>query len=83
MVPFPDCPAERQILVLADICAVINPVLKYGRQRDAAALAVAGLTSLRNIHNEIEIGYDADPVGAAWMADGAIQVHDDLGIPAD
>jgi hypothetical protein len=31
--------------------------LKYGRQRDAAALAVAGLTSARNIHDEIEIGF--------------------------
>jgi hypothetical protein len=36
--------------------------LKYGGQRDAVALAVAELTSVRHIHDEIEIeiGYDAD-----------------------
>jgi len=46
---------------------VINPGLKYSGQRDAAALAVAGLTSVRYIHDEIEIGYDADPVdGTGW-----------------
>jgi hypothetical protein len=34
--------------------------LKYGRQRDTAALAVAELTSVRQVRDEIEIGYDAD-----------------------
>ena len=48
--------------MLADIYAVISPGLKYGWQRGAAARAVAGLTSVRHIHDEIEIGYDADPV---------------------
>ncbi len=56
--------------MLADICAVLNPVLKYGRQRDAAALAVAGLTSARNIHDEIEIGF-------ATMAPASIAEKDD------
>jgi hypothetical protein len=34
--------------------------LKYGGQRDAVALTVAELTSVRHIHDEIEIRYDAD-----------------------
>ncbi len=51
---------------------MINPVLKYGRQRDAAALAVAWLTSVRNIHDEIEIGYDADPVDVTWLVQNAL-----------
>jgi len=72
LVPIPDSPAERQILVLADIYAVISPGLKYGGQRDAAALAVAGLTSVRHIHDEIEIGYDADPVDVTWLVQNAL-----------
>ncbi len=46
--------------------------MKYGRQRDAAALAVAELTSVRNIHDEIEIGYDADPVDVTWLVQNAL-----------
>ena len=58
--------------MLADIYAVISPGLKYGGQRDAAALAVAGLTSVRHIHDEIEIGYDADPVDVTWLVQNAL-----------
>ena len=97
----------------------------YGSQRAAAELAVAGLTGVRNIKDEIEIVWDADPVdvtlavqdaldryalvpddsdvvvdtsantvtlsghvrtwaehdavvSAAWMANGVVQVDDDL-----
>ena len=57
--------------MLADIYAVISPGLKYGGQRDAAALAVAGLTSVCPVHHEIEIGYDADPVNVAWLVQNA------------
>jgi len=35
----------------------------YGAERTAAELAVAGLTGVRNVRDEIEISYDADPVG--------------------
>jgi osmotically-inducible protein OsmY len=35
---------------------------RYGVERSAAEHAVAGLTGLRNIKDEIEIAYDADPV---------------------
>jgi BON domain len=52
----------------------------YGSQRNAAELAVAGLTGVRNIKDEIEISYDAAPVSAAWMAGGVMQVRDDLDI---
>jgi hypothetical protein len=46
--------------------------LKYGGQRDAAALAVAGLISVRHTHDEIEIGYDADPVDVTWLVQNAL-----------
>jgi osmotically-inducible protein OsmY len=31
----------------------------YGKERAAAELAVAGLTGVRNVRNDVEIGYDA------------------------
>ena len=34
----------------------------YGAEREAAERAVAGLTGVRNVRDEIEISYDADPV---------------------
>ena len=32
---------------------------------------VAGLTSVRNIHDEIEIGDDANPVDVTWLVQNA------------
>jgi osmotically-inducible protein OsmY len=105
----------------------LTGTVNYGSQRDAAELAVAGLTGVRNIKDDIEIAYDADPVdvtflvqdaldryalilddsdvvvdtngntvtlsghvatwaehdaalGAAWMASGVYEVHDNLDI---
>ena len=99
----------------------------FGAERSAAELAVAGLTGVRNVRDDIEISYDTDPVdvdlhvqealhrsalvpddsdvkvatdgsiitltghvrtwaehdavvGAAWMARGVIDVHDELHI---
>jgi osmotically-inducible protein OsmY len=46
--------------------------VRCGAQRDAAEHAVAGLTGVRNVRNDIEIGYDADP------ADVTVLVHDAL-----
>jgi len=37
----------------------LTGMVKYGRQRQAAELAVAGLTGVRNIRDDIEISYDA------------------------
>jgi osmotically-inducible protein OsmY len=36
--------------------------VEYGAERAAAELAVAGLTGVRNVRDEIEISYDADSV---------------------
>ena len=105
----------------------LTGTVKHGPQRAAAELAVAGLTGVRNVRDDIEIGYDADPadvaagvqdaldryalvaddsdvgvytsgntvtltghvrtwaehdavIGAAWMASGVSDVHDDLDI---
>ena len=61
--------------------------MKYGRQHDAAALAVAGLASVRNIHDEIEIGYDADPVDVTRLVQNALDrnalVADDSDVSVD
>ena len=40
----------------------LTGVVSYGTQRAAAADAVAGLTGVRNVFNDIEISYDLDPV---------------------
>jgi osmotically-inducible protein OsmY len=105
----------------------LTGTVQHGPQRAAAELAVAGLTGVRNVRDDIEIGSDADPagvaagvqdaldryalladdsdvgvytsgntvtltghvrtwaehdavVGAAWMASGVSDVHDDLDI---
>jgi osmotically-inducible protein OsmY len=34
----------------------------YGAERAAAELAVAGLTGVRNVEDDIDVSYDADPV---------------------
>jgi len=101
--------------------------VSYGSERAAAEQAVSGLVGVRNVRDDIEIAYDADPVdidlhvqealdrsalvpadsdvnvdtsgnvvkltghvrtwaehdavvGAAWMADGVLEVRDDLSI---
>jgi osmotically-inducible protein OsmY len=105
----------------------LTGVVAYGKQREAAELAVSGLTGVRNVRDDIDISNDADPVdvtvlvqaaldrnaliaddsdlvadtkgntvtltghvrtwaehdaavGAAWMADGVLEVRDDLAI---
>jgi osmotically-inducible protein OsmY len=39
----------------------LTGTVEYGAERAAAELAVAGLTGVRNVRDEIEISYDADP----------------------
>ena len=46
--------------------------MEYGRQRDWAEQAVAGLTGLRNIKDEIEISNDADPANATRLVQEAL-----------
>ena len=36
--------------------------MSFGSERAAAERAVAGLTGVRNVRDDIEISYDADPV---------------------
>jgi osmotically-inducible protein OsmY len=40
----------------------LTGTVEYGAERAAAELAVTGLTGVRNVKDEIEISYDADPV---------------------
>jgi osmotically-inducible protein OsmY len=50
----------------------LTGTVEYGAERAAAELAVAGLTGVRNVRDEIEISYDADP------ADIDLHVHEAL-----
>src|SRR5713101_4786535 len=50
----------------------LTGTVKYGRQREAAELAVAGLTGVRNIRDDIEISYDADPVDVTLFVQNAL-----------
>jgi osmotically-inducible protein OsmY len=65
----------------------LTGMVKYGRQRDAAELAVAGLTGVRNVKDDIEISYDADPVDATWLVQDALDrsalIGDDSDVSVD
>jgi osmotically-inducible protein OsmY len=50
----------------------LTGAVRYGAERAAAGLAVAGLTGVRNIKDEIEIGYDADPVDVTFHVQDAL-----------
>jgi osmotically-inducible protein OsmY len=51
----------------------LTGTVPYGSQRDAAEAAVAGLVGVRNVRDDIEVSYDADPV------DVDLHVHEALG----
>jgi osmotically-inducible protein OsmY len=61
--------------------------VEYGRQRRAAKLAVAGLLGVRNVHDDIDISYDADPVDVTWFVQDALHrnalVGDDSDVSVD
>jgi osmotically-inducible protein OsmY len=40
----------------------LTGTVEYGAERAAAELAVTGLTGVRNVRDDVEISYDADPV---------------------
>jgi len=65
----------------------LTGVVEYGRQRNAAELAVAGLVGVRNIKNDIDISYDADPVDVTWLVQNALDrnalVDDDSDVSVD
>src|SRR6266436_1626566 len=65
----------------------LTGAVEYGRQRNAAELAVAGLVGVRNIKDDIEISYDADPVDVTWLVQNALDrnalVDDDSDVSVD
>src|SRR6476620_1587923 len=50
----------------------LTGTVKHGPQRAAAELAVAGLAGVRNVRDDIEIGYDADPADVALLVQDAL-----------
>ena len=50
----------------------LTGTVSYGSQRTAAELAVAGLTGVRKIKDEIEVVYDADPVDVTLLVQDAL-----------
>ena len=65
----------------------LTGMVKYGQQRRAAERAVAGLTGVRNVKDEIDIGYDADPVDVTWFVQDALDrnalIPDDSDVSVD
>jgi osmotically-inducible protein OsmY len=50
----------------------LTGTVSYGTERAAAELAVTGLTGVRNITDDIEIAYDADPVDVTLLVQDAL-----------
>jgi osmotically-inducible protein OsmY len=65
----------------------LTGAVEYGRQRQAAELAVAGLVGVRNVKDDIDISYDADPVDVTWFVREALErnalVDDDSDVCVD
>ena len=65
----------------------LTGAVEYGRQRNAAELAVAGLVGVRNIKDDIDISYDADPVGVTCLVQDALDrnalLDDDSDVSVD
>jgi osmotically-inducible protein OsmY len=51
---------------------ILTGTVKYGRQRDAAELAVAGLIGVRNVTDDIDISHEADPADIIWLVQDAL-----------
>ena len=65
----------------------LTGMVEFGGQREAAELAVAGLTGVRNVKDEIEITCDADPVDVTGLVQDALDrnalVEDDSDVHVD
>jgi osmotically-inducible protein OsmY len=65
----------------------LTGAVEYGRQREAAELAVAGLVGVRNVKDDIEISYDADAVDVTVYVRDALDrnalVDDDSDVSVD
>jgi osmotically-inducible protein OsmY len=65
----------------------LTGLVEFGRQREAAELAVAGLTGVRNVKDEIEITSDVDPADVTGLVQDALDrnalVPDDSDVHID
>jgi osmotically-inducible protein OsmY len=65
----------------------LTGVVTYGRQREAAELAVSGLTGVRNVRDDIDISFDADPVDVTVLVEAALDrnalISDDSDVVVD
>jgi osmotically-inducible protein OsmY len=65
----------------------LTGIVKYGRQREAAQRAVAGLVGVRNVRDDIEIIYVADPADVTWLVQDALDrnalISDDSDVSVD
>jgi osmotically-inducible protein OsmY len=61
--------------------------VKYGRQRQAAELAVSGLIGVRNVRDDIDLSYDADPGDVTVLVRNALDrnalIADDSKVSVD
>jgi osmotically-inducible protein OsmY len=66
---------------------MLSGTVRYGSERAAAELAVAWLTGVRNIHDEIDITWDADPVDVTLSVQEALDrnalILDDSDVTVD
>jgi osmotically-inducible protein OsmY len=71
----------------ADGNVELTGIVKYGAQRAAAESAVAGLTGVRNIRDEIEIIHDANPDEVTFLVQAALDryalIPDDSDVVVD
>jgi osmotically-inducible protein OsmY len=64
----------------------LTGMVEYGKQREAAEQAVAGLVGVRNVKDDIEVSY-AGPVDVKWFVQGALDrcavIEDDSDVHID
>ena len=65
----------------------LTGTVRYGTERTAAEMAVAGLTGVRNIKNDIDITWDADPIDVTLYVQDALDryalIPDDSDVVVD
>ena len=65
----------------------LTGTVKYGRQRQAAELAVSGLIGVRNVRDDIDLSNDADPADVTVLVQNALDrnalIADDSKVSVD
>jgi osmotically-inducible protein OsmY len=65
----------------------LTGTVKYGRQRQAAELAVSGLIGVRNVRDDIDLSNDADPADVIVLVQNALDrnalIADDSKVSVD